>query len=330
MPSIPIYKRELVAQHHRQGVPALRIAKMLNISRNAVRNLISKIRESFPVTDKPRSGRPSKLSSRAQSNLVIVSKREPFLTARQARDSCGLQGVISVDTAKRVLRQNQLYGRTAASKPNLTKVQRRKRLLWCKQHLQRNTEFWKAVIYSDETKFDLHPKARVSVRRPPGQRFKERYTKKTSKFSPGLMIWGAVRSDGKTVLERCQGNVDSVEYQRILNVALPKIYTRRHQFQQDGATCHTSASTRQYLAWKRVKILENWPPQSPDLNIIENLWSELKVKVYSRAPKTLEELWQYIQDEWNAFPADRIHKQFESIRRRIQAVVKADGGLTKY
>jgi transposase len=330
MPSVPTYKRELVLSHYNDGVPALTISKMLNISRNAVRNIIKKAREGFPITDKPRTGRPSKLSARMKRALVLSSKAGPFQTARQVRDSCNLEGVVSVDTIKRVLRQNNLLGRTAASKPNLTKVQKRKRLLWCKKHLQCDSDFWGKVIYSDETRFDLHPKTRIIVRRPPGKRLADRYTKKTMKFSPGLMIWGAVRSDGTTVLEQCQGNVDSIEYQRILNEALPNIYTRRHLLQQDGATCHTSVSTKKYFAEKRVKILENWPPQSPDLNIIENLWSDLKVKVYSRAPTTVNELWQYIQDEWNNFSTERIQKLYETIPRRVKAVVKAGGGSTKY
>ncbi|KAJ3442125.1 transposable element-related [Anaeramoeba flamelloides] len=40
---------------------------------------------------------------------------------------------------------------------------------------------------------------------------------------------------------------------------------------QDGAPAHTSRSTKEYLS-KKCSVLENWPPNSPDLNPIENLW----------------------------------------------------------
>ena len=44
-------------------------------------------------------------------------------------------------------------------------------------------------------------------------------------------------------------------------------------FQHDGAPCHRYASTVKYLEEKAVRMLPNWPPQSPDLNINENIWS---------------------------------------------------------
>ena len=42
-------------------------------------------------------------------------------------------------------------------------------------------------------------------------------------------------------------------------------------WQQDNATAHTAKVVKTWLA-ANVKLLEDWPANSPDLSPIENLW----------------------------------------------------------
>ena len=45
--------------------------------------------------------------------------------------------------------------------------------------------------------------------------------------------------------------------------------------------------------------MPNFPPQSPDLTIIEHMLDLLKIRVKERNPTNLDDLWNYSVDEWH-------------------------------
>ena len=74
----------------------------------------------------------------------------------------------------------------------------------------------------------------------------------------------------------------------------------------------------------------DFPPYSPDLNPIENLWNEMARAVEQHACDTMEELQDVVAAEWDKVDADYMRKLVHSMPQRCEAVIEAKGWHTKY
>ena len=68
----------------------------------------------------------------------------------------------------------------------------------------------------------------------------------------------------------------------------------RFTFQQDNNPKHTAKAAQERIQDKSVNVLE-WSSQSRDLNLIENLWRDLKLAVHQRSPSNLTWAWEDLQ-----------------------------------
>jgi hypothetical protein len=75
-----------------------------------------------------------------------------------------------------------------------------------------------------------------------------------------------------------------------------------------------------------------WPAQSPDLNIIEPLWSVFETRVRNRFPDptSLKQLEDVLQEEWYKIPLEKDQHLWESVPSRTVAVLKAKSGPSLY
>jgi len=84
----------------------------------------------------------------------------------------------------------------------------------------------------------------------------------------------------------------------VLQKGLLPIYEQQNIFQQDGAPCYKSGFVSSFLDKFFIRILSDWPAESPDLNIIEHLWSYLKGRVSRCKSRNIEELWKCCEEQW--------------------------------
>ena len=103
------------------------------------------------------------------------------------------------------------------------------------------------------------------------------------------------------------------------------------EYQHDGATPHTAHICRQHLQTNNISVLD-WPSKSPDLSVIENLWDYLgqRVRDQQNPPQTVAALAAALRQEWRAIPQQYIRGLFNSMRRRLTACIRAQGGHTGY
>ena len=133
------------------------------------------------------------------------------------------------------------------------------------------------------------------IRKQPSEKYNlDCIVQRTKQGSGSVGIWCCVTYYGLGMFKLFDGRLNSTYYVDILNNnLLPSINALELSvpfiFQQDNAPCHRAKIVSDSFESKNIERL-TWPPNSPDLNCIENLWSGLDKEISKKAPRSLEEL----------------------------------------
>lgn len=269
-----------------------------------------------------------------------MSKKRATAAKVTAELNQHLDSPVSVITVRRHLHKQNIYGRAAIPKPLVTNVNAKRRLQWCHTHKTWSIDKWKKVIWSDESSFTLFPTTgRVHVWRTPAQAYDRDCLLPTVKHGGGsVIIWAAMSWFSAGPIVTLKGRITGEKYRDILaDQVHPMMQTLfpagDGMFQDDNAPIHAAGLVQSWFDEHEDEFKHlPWPAQSPDLNIIEPLWSFLERSIRNRypPPASLPELSQYLHEEWYNIPLNTIQHLYESIPRRIQAVLHAKGGPTPY
>ncbi|CAF3082370.1 unnamed protein product [Rotaria sp. Silwood2] len=105
---------------------------------------------------------------------------------------------------------------------------------------------------------------------------------------------------------------------------LPASCCRRIIFQHDNAKPHVSAKTKAYLKKNRINVLL-WSANSPDINMIENVWSIIDDKLLKYSISSTEQLKNAMIKIWNEISIETIKKLYSSVPDRLEQVIQRKG-----
>ena len=127
-------------------------------------------------------------------------------------------------------------------------------------------------------------------------------------------------------------------YQKVLHATLPPARSPdcprplkyRWYFIQDNARPHSTVRSMEVLSELTRNRMYDHPANSPDLNIIEDMWSYLDRKVRESKITTIQGLKRKLTMLWSELPWEYVRKSVNSMPRRLMQCIERDGGRTDY
>jgi transposase len=329
---LTLVERAAIVTLHGVGWTGWDIAQELQCDEHAVTRWVRRWQETRTLDDSERSGRPRCTTEETDEKIAQLSDKSPTSTPKQIIQQLYLP--VSPHTVSRRLDEVGLVGRVQETEHELDEFDIQRRLAFANEHINWTEDQWSHVFFSDECNFYLGQHGRQYVRRPVGQSHDPKYMHAVPQLHGKVSLWGCICAEGLGHAELYAGSLDSTRHRDILRHSLIPSFKQFFPsgpwyFQQDNVRFHTTSDTLAYLHNTGVTVIE-WPPWSPDLNPIENLWNVLKARVYARFPQTLEEMEQFIREEWEATDLKFICHICRSMPRRLQLLLENKGHKISY
>ena len=304
----------------------------LRVSVTAIYHLIGKFAKTGNISDLRRNPRPSILETEHYEFIDQAMLENDELTAYGLL--CKLKETYphlksSLSTVRRARRDLGWVSTTPKYCQLIREANKEKRLNWCLE-VTREKDTFTDVIWTDECSVQLQCHS-LRCYRKKGQvkRFKPR-----PKHPLKVHIWGGISYRGPTQIVIFTGKLCATKLLKIFDASLlpfvRSVYPEQHRLMQDNDPKHTSRLARTYFECNNVHWWKT-PPESPDLNPIENVWGSMKrfLRDYHK-PRNQASLLEGIKKFWKTLTPEVCRRYINHIHKVIPKVIEENGGPSGY
>ena len=149
-------KRRIVAQHE-DGQGYKKIANTLKLSCSTVAKIIQRFKSAGSTQNRPRVGRPKKLSARAERHIQMLSlkdRRRSAVSIAAEIEELGSQP-LGAHTIRCTLHQIGVHGCHPRRKPLLKTIYKKASKQFTEDMSTKHRDYWNHVLWSDEMKVNL-------------------------------------------------------------------------------------------------------------------------------------------------------------------------------
>ena len=93
----------------------------------------------------------------------------------------------------------------------------------------------------------------------------------------------------------------------------------------DHASQHTSTSSQAYMKLHGVELLEGYPAQCWDINIIENIWAALDQNLKGKKGNSGKVWRRHIIKVWEGISQHLIERRVKSVNKRLAKIGEKEG-----
>lgn len=343
--------------HHTNGWGATTIKKRRfpDIPRSTIQYTLTQESKRQKQESLPRPGQPRKITEDDRDHIYDIIQQQPSVLTDDLLKELDFK--VHRQSIWRLTHELGLRKWRKMQRPTLTPLHAEKRYRWALRWQHFSPSDWACVYFSDECTVERgigarqewtfirpkdqlhhHSKEGPQVQMVParGKQIKQMFW---AAFSGQPRRSGLIPLDGDT--ESLRGGVSSRTIEALYRRVLPTLlnsYNQNAIFQQDNAPVHTAYIVRETLNELGFEIME-WPPYSPDLNPIENLWALLKAEILKCHPElkhlpnnesTLDILLEAAQEAWESLNIEIFEHLSETMPHRVADVIKYEGWHTSY